>query len=62
MIRMARVTIEEKAFSFPKATKGPDLHASSDYPRILLWKIGIPKGCRDAGLALAWKAAQAIAV
>ena len=47
--------VEQKAFFPQKTTK--DLHVSSDYPGILFWKIGIPKGCWEAELALAWKAA-----
>lgn len=57
-IQMAHMVAEEKAFSFPKTTKGPELPSSSECPRILFWKIGIPKGCWEAELALARKAAQ----
>lgn len=52
---MAHMVAEEKAFSFPKTTKGPELPSSSECPRILFWKIGIPKGCWEAELALAGK-------
>ena len=34
-MQMAYVMVEDKAFSFPQTTKGPDLYAFSDYPRIL---------------------------
>ena len=35
MMQMDYVMVEDKAFSFPQTTKGPDLYASSDYPGIL---------------------------
>ena len=56
---MAHMMVEDEAFSFPQTAKGPDPHASCDYPRVLFWKFGIPKRCWEAELALAQKAAQA---
>lgn len=61
MMQTAHIMAEDKAFSFPKTTKGADLHDSSDHPGILFWEMSLPNGCCEAKFVLALKVAQAMA-